>query len=725
MNRAAWLTNGRLRARRDLLLSASGEATVVKDPLSLEYFRLGDRERFLLETLREPMTIGELTRRFQGRFPNERATGAQVLGFCASLYDCDLLQSDQPSAVSAATQRAVGQSPWWAPALNPLAIRLPGFDPTRLLHWLTPLGRLLFSRGFAATLLIAAIMVGVTLVGRAEELALELRRLLDLFDPSHAALAVAAVVIAKAWHELGHALACRRMGAECHEVGVLLLALMPCLYCDASDAWTLPSRWRRTLVALAGVYFELILSVAAAAAWLVLAPGPTRVLALYLVGVASVSTLLVNLNPLLRFDGYYVLADLWGVANLHQASRETLWGPVRRWIRGEMRPPEPAPASPWLLALYALASTVYGWGLLAVILWVTHLALTDAGFRAAGDLVVALTLTGVVFGMVRALAAVTPKGPHGRALGISLRLGVAVVLGLVALWGIASISFDQTLHSVCRVESQSFADVVARSSGVLSHRVRYGDVVEPGQLLAELEDADARLRRLELLEREASLEAQINGLRTRSQRDARLLAEIARLEPMRSETRRQLRSHDELTERRRLRAPIAGRVDPPAQRTATADAETPDGDLPTWSGAPLDPANDGCWLEAGEPLCRVAGAGVRVVLLLSEDDSGLVRLGAPVRVALDRAPGETFQGEVTSVALAAADADLADPERRVEEGLRGPLERGATYRLTVELSGDSSPLLQPGAIGQARVVTGRETLGGWLARWLRRLVRLA
>ena len=142
---AAWLTQGRLRARRDLVLRTSDDATVVKDPLSLEYFRLGDREGFLLRTLRDPMTVAELTRRFQRQFPNERATGAQVLGFCASLYECSLLLSD------AATEprRPSGKAPWYATLASPLAIRLPGVDPTPLLRASEPVGSLLFSRGDA------------------------------------------------------------------------------------------------------------------------------------------------------------------------------------------------------------------------------------------------------------------------------------------------------------------------------------------------------------------------------------------------------------------------------------------------------------------------------------------------------------------------------------------------------------------------------------------------
>lgn len=719
MSPAAWLTQGRLRARRDLVLTTSGDATVVKDPLSLEYFRLGDREGFLLRTLREPMTVGDLTRRYQRQFPNERATGAQVLGFCASLYDCSLLLSD------AATEprRPSGKAPWYATLASPLAIRLPGLDPTPLLRVLRPLGAVLFSGPCVALLLAGAAVVGLGLLGKAEELTLALSRMLDLFSPMHATMAVLAIVLVKAWHELGHAMACRRMGAECHEVGVLLLAFLPCLYCDVSDAWSLTSRWRRAVVALGGVYFELMLAVAAGAAWLVLAPGPLRMLSLYVVVVASVSTLLVNLNPLLRYDGYYVLADTWGVANLHTQSREALWGPLRRWVRGDHGPADTLDASPRALAAFGLASTVYGWFILGLILWGLHHALAAAGFRAAGDLLVALSLGGVAVLGTRRLTALVPRAAEGRLFSVLGRFGVVAALAALMLGGLASLPMDQTLYSACRVESAAYADVVSRSPGVLRSHVRYGDVVEAGDLVAELEDPSADFRRLELLEREAGLAAEVAGLRTRSQSDAGLLAEVARLKPTLAEVRRQVRSHDEMTERRRLRAPIGGRVDPPVKIAADNAGETRSGDLPTWSGAPLDPPNDGCWLETDEAVCRVTGAGLRVVLLLGEDESGLVRVGDPVRIALDRAPAKILSARVEGVALAAADDAIADPERLLEKSLRSPLQHGTVYRLSVELTGAPTPELQPGALGQARVVTGRETLGGWAYRWLRQLVR--
>ena len=128
------------------------------------------------------------------------------------------------------------------------------------------------------------------------------------------------VILAKTLHELGHALACRHFGGECHEMGVLLLVFLPCLYCNVSDAWMFNSRWRRVAVDVAGMYVELVLAAACTFLWWFTVPGWINSICFNLMIVCSLNTLLFNGNPLLRYDGYYLLADLWEIPNLHERS---------------------------------------------------------------------------------------------------------------------------------------------------------------------------------------------------------------------------------------------------------------------------------------------------------------------------------------------------------------------------------------------------------------------
>ena len=113
----------------------------------------------------------------------------------------------------------------------------------------------------------------------------------------------------KVFHELGHALICKHFGGECHQIGPMLLVFTPALYCDTSDSWMLPSRWQRAAVGMAGVATEILLAAVATMVWVSTAPGLTHYIAMNVMLVCSVSTLLFNANPLLRYDGYYVLSD--------------------------------------------------------------------------------------------------------------------------------------------------------------------------------------------------------------------------------------------------------------------------------------------------------------------------------------------------------------------------------------------------------------------------------
>lgn len=722
MSDPASLAQGLLVARRDLVRIDSGGATVVKDPLSLEYFRFGERERFLLEQLQRPQTLTQLTRAYRRRFPNEAADQAQVLSFCSSLHECGLIVSDRSPQVGSQEPPNTQLPGWLSSLLNPLAIRLPGVDPTAVLDRTQFFGRMLFSRPFAGLLMIAAVIVGIALVGRAEEFAQGLSELTNLATPTHALSAALAVIAVKTWHEIGHALACRRMGAECHEVGLMLLALMPCLYCDASDAWAVPSRWKRTVVALAGVYFECLLAILAAGAWLVIDEGPLRALSLYVIVVSTISTLLINLNPLLRFDGYYVLSDLWGVANLHEQSRAALWGPISRWIRGDKHPADSSEASATLLAIYGAASVAYSWSVLGVLLWGAYQTLDAIGFRAAGDVVLGLTCVGVVAAGGRSTIGLLPSAPGNERPKAAFRLTLVLVLLGVGAAFVLSMPIEQSLRAPCRLESERLAEVVARSSGRLQAQVRHGDQVEAGDLLAELVDPQAAQRKIELEERAAELAAQIEGLQTRSQREPRLLADLARLQPTLVEVRRQLRSHELETARRQLRAPLAGSITRPALRDQAEQPENAEGNLNAWAGAPLDPKNDGCQLQKGETLCCVKSQGLQALVLLSEKDSSLLRLQSAVRIALDRSPWVVLEGQVAGVAPAAADEQLGEAERRLEAAMSDPLDRNARYRVLVRITSPIGSAGQPGALGTARIVTGEETVGQWILRWARRLM---
>ena len=167
----------------------------------------------------------------------------------------------------------------------------------------------------------------------------------------------------KVLHEFGHGLSCKHFGGECHEMGVMMLVLTPCLYCNVSDSWMLPNRWHRAAIGAAGMYVELVLASICTFIWWFTEPGPLNYICLNVMFICSVSTVMFNANPLLRYDGYYILSDVLEIPNLRQKASTILNRKLGAWCLGLEEPEDPflPKRHQWLFALFTVASAVYRW----------------------------------------------------------------------------------------------------------------------------------------------------------------------------------------------------------------------------------------------------------------------------------------------------------------------------------------------------------------------------
>src|ERR1700737_2089331 len=173
-----------------------------------------------------------------------------------------------------------------------------------------------------------------------------------------------ALGVVKVIHEFGHGLSCKAFGGEVHEMGALFLCLSPCLYCNVSDAWTLPNKWWRIIISFAGIYVELIIAATATWIWWYSPAHPfINNMSLSLMVVCSVSTVVFNANPLMRYDGYYILADWLEIPNLRDRSNRFLQRLCMDYCLGIEVQPEQYMAL-WRrisFLLYAVISWVYRW----------------------------------------------------------------------------------------------------------------------------------------------------------------------------------------------------------------------------------------------------------------------------------------------------------------------------------------------------------------------------
>ncbi len=345
---------------------------------------------------------------------------------------------------------------------NPLALRFPLVDPDRLLTWLQPYFRWVFSLT-AATVWLLALSLAVALA------VLELPRIenavnLSLLSPRNLVLVWLIFPLVKIVHELAHGLAVKHWGGEVHEMGISLLVLVPVPYVDASASWMFRDKHQRVLVAGAGIVAELFLAAIATLVWMAVEPGLIRDISLNVMLIASISTLFINGNPLLRFDGYYILQDLVEIPNLaSRSSRYCLYLLQRYLLRlpDAYSPVTGVGERGWLFG-YGVCAAIYRLFILAAI------ALFLAGKYLIAGVALAswAVLTQLIMPLLKAtrflLTGARLQGRRAPALAVCAAL-IAVV---VTLLGVVPVRYTTAAQGVVWLPAQS--QIYAQSSGFVT-----------------------------------------------------------------------------------------------------------------------------------------------------------------------------------------------------------------------------------------------------------------
>ncbi|GGE97079.1 peptidase M50 [Sphingomonas prati] len=348
-----------LRIERGAPLVSGAPSWTIFDPVRHMFFQIGQTEMAILSLWRgrsAPALGAELRR--QG-YAGEAADGAlkSMIQFC---FANGLTQRPAGDAVQSLTaQRERSRRDWWRWMLdNYLFFRVPLVRPSAFLERTVSRVAPLWSQ-VALLVFLAAGVLGLLLVSRQWDAFIG--SFLYFFSLEGAIAYGFSLILVKLVHELGHAYTATHFGCRVPTMGVSFLVMMPVLYTDTTSAWRLRSRRERLLIDCAGVTAELMLATVAVLAWLALPDGILRSVA-FIVGTTSwIMTLVVNLNPFMRFDGYYLLSDMLGVPNLQMRS----FALGRWWLRerlfdlSEPRPEVlPNPVHLGLIA-YAFATWLY------------------------------------------------------------------------------------------------------------------------------------------------------------------------------------------------------------------------------------------------------------------------------------------------------------------------------------------------------------------------------
>jgi putative peptide zinc metalloprotease protein len=536
------------KLRTDLIMSRQetreGVFFIVKDPQTRQFFRLREAEHFIAQQLDGATPLERVRHTVEQHFSAALAPET-LTRFSDHLQRLGLLETDgTPRSAPAGPGRVRGTL---------LYLRFPAFDPDRFLARLVPRTGFLFTPAFvvlsACTILVA---LGVT-AAYWSEIARDWRSLWRV----HTLLLVWPTVLGvTVLHECAHGLTCKHFGGAVHEMGFMLLYFQPAFYCNVSDAWLFPEKAKRLWVTFAGAYFEIVLWALATLAWRVVEPGTwISVVALVVMATSGIRELL-NLNPLIKLDGYYLLSDYLDVPNLRQKSLRYVGARLKRFVGGTGAAGAAASRRERRIYLvYGLLAGVYSYWLLSYVA-LRFGAYVVTRYQGVGVLLVGGFLmvvlhnprrklwakVGAPFQRVRARLGAVPRParPAGvwervmdprpplttgfpRPAGLwrpwdRLRIPrpVTGLLGLTVLLAVLGVvPLERKVTGEWTVLPVYNAEVRAQVDGTIAAlAVAEGDAVEAGALLARLDDREARAE-LQKVEAEiAQQQAQLTMLQT-------------------------------------------------------------------------------------------------------------------------------------------------------------------------------------------------------------------
>ncbi len=684
--------------------SGGQRACVIEDPHASRFHRVGLAEYRFFRALDGSQSMASILARLAHDGGGESFTEGEALQMVRWLKDQHLLavESTRTGGDREHNEQAYRAAMTW---LNPLMLKLPLARPDRFFTAVEPALRwALGGFGFAVWLLV--ILTGAAHIG------MDWRRFTGELDGILARdnwlwlfLVWAGLKIA---HEFGHGIFCKHFGAAVREVGVIFVLLVPMGYVDATASLGLASRWRRIMVACAGLYVEFFLAALAAVVWARTGPGPLNTVAHNAVITGTLVTLLFNANPLMRFDGYFILSELLDIPNLstrgrHWAQRALGWllSGARSWKPARLRTREE-----WLVAAYGLAA-LWWQAVVALGLFIGASAMFKGGGLIFAALAAVLWVAVPVGRFVVSLAD-SAGGSAGNWARVFSRLALFAAVPAAILFvpyhrsvtspGVVELADTQSL----RVECPGFVEKV---------NVRDGEMAAQGQVLIALRNDEAAaaldrsrldLAQQELRARMAYASGDVAGYQAEQAKTASLRTAMA--------------ERESYLATREIRATMDGRV---TNRKLAQMA--------------------GTFFSTGDEalrLGRAAGSDVKIAVSQEDEPHWREAAGHPLRVRIE-GRGESFAAEFVRLE-ARATRELIDPALTALSG--GPLalrrsddpaaKRGAEYELAEPHFVATARLLAPetfcpGEMARVRFRSPRASTlwGRWqsaFARWMKR-----
>ena len=481
----------------------------------------------------------------------------------------------------------------------------------------------------------------------------------------------------------------------------------------------------RQAIGAAGMYVEVFLAAIATFLWWFSEPGLLNQIALSVMFICSVSTVIFNGNPLLRFDGYYILMDLAEIPNLRQKSTEV----VKRFL-SELCLGLEQPESPFLpqrnrviFGLYTVAAVAYRWVVLFSILYFLNKVFEPYGLKIIGQLIALSGLVGLVIQPLWQLIRFfyTPGRMH-KVKKNRLYTTISVVAGALLFVFFVPLPYNVrcSLEILPKEAHWIYVDVPGKLTEL---PVRPGQHVDAGVTLCSLTNEDLQREVVELEGQLVETQAEIDSLKEQRVHDSKIGLQVKPAQERMATIGTLLQEKREKLNRLHVTSPIEGIVIPPPMKT---QERNPPGQLPSWSGSPFDRKNSGAHFAESDLVCLIGDPQqVEAVLVVDQSDIDLIKITNRVRIKLDAYPSHTFVTEVAKIAndnmetspLSLSIQGGGELDTRTDStGQHRPLT--PTYQVRTAALNQDGLSLQMGMRGRGKVAVAWQSLGRRVFRYL-------
>ncbi|MBF0365529.1 MAG: hypothetical protein HQK50_08150 [Oligoflexia bacterium] len=470
---------------------------VVKDPLKEQFYKFAKEEWAIIELFTGDLSVEEMAIKYNSAHLGKEIDTETVKSFQGSLEEMKLLEKDksEQNVMLIEKMKELRKGQLLSKKGSIFYKRFPIVDPDQFFNRIIPKITFFWSKTFvifSLTLMLTAIMM---IIYRFNEFSMGVYQLFSFHEMSFLNLAILWVIIyvTIAIHEIGHGLTCKYYGGDVHEIGFLLLFFQPCMYCNVNDAWLFDKKWKQIAVTIAGGYIEFFIGSIFTFIWFFTNPNTfINIISFQVMTICSASTVLFNFNPLMKLDGYYLLADALEVANLKENSLSYFKHIVVTKIFKMPSSEEDSysPREKKILLSYGIASFFYTIGLLTGLFFmVQNLLLTKSNWY------IATTISGLVayklfFDHIKSAATFLFKFylKHKELImqdKSKKRLAIVATLLLLSLF----IPIPYKIYGDCELEGSDLLLVRAQSEGVLKKfMVHDGAIVSAQAPLLELEN---------------------------------------------------------------------------------------------------------------------------------------------------------------------------------------------------------------------------------------------